>query len=530
MNEVKKLWGQLSQANLVEGDYPEHEDLEKPWYLRLLQGVAGWFAGLLMLGFFALMFSALFDKSSHTLLMVVGILCSVVAYLIFKSKHNDFLNQLAMALSLAGQVMFAFAVFKNIFNISSSGLFILSAYQMVLVFLLPNYLHRLLTSGFALIAFVTGLHEIGLAGIGGAVSAVALSLIWLKDKKWGQYQPLWEPVGYGLSIALVYSQVFILSQRYLFRYKEIDTTSWLVTHAAFLSSLLVALVFINLVWVTLKEFKVPLKSKEAVLSLLFCCIVVAMSFYIIGISTGLLLILLGFIRNRKVLIAIGIFSALGFISWYYYNLHMTLLVKSLILIGIGIAMLVAYALFNYLYSSNKNTKSASFRFSLPTTSQWVIVATVALVLGAVTINISKKEDLIAHGDKLLFRLGPVDPRSIMQGDYMRLRFDLATQIAAKQQKLNTQNTIPQYAGFAVVEKDDKGIVNFVDLYHNQDLSQNQYMIPFKNRNRQIHFTTNAFYFQEGKASHFQKARFGEFRYKNGEMLLVNMVDKDFEVL
>jgi uncharacterized membrane-anchored protein len=530
MNEVKKLWQQLSQANLVIGDYPELEGLEKPWYLRLLQGVAGWFAGFLMLGFFALMFSNLFNKDSHTLLMVVGVLCSVAAYLVFKSKRNDFLNQMAMALSLAGQIMFAFAVFESIFRISSSGLFILAAYQMILVFFLPNYMHRLLTSGFALIAFVTGLHELGLAGIGGAVSAVALSLIWLKDKKWSQYQPLWEPVGYGLSIALVYSQVFILSQRYLFRYKEIDTSSWLVTHAAFISSLLVAVVFINLVWVTLKEFKVPLKSKEAVLALLFCCIVVTMSFYIIGMSTGLLLILLGFIRNRKVLIAIGIFSALGFISWYYYNLHMTLLLKSLILIGIGIAMLVAYALFNYFYSSNKNNKSASFRFSFPTISQWVVVATVVLVLGAVTLNISKKEDLIAHGDKLLFRLGPVDPRSIMQGDYMRLRFDLATQITAKLQQINTQNTIPQYAGFAVVEKDDKGIVNFVDLYHNQDLSQNQFMIPYKNRNHQIHFTTNAFYFQEGMRKHYQQARFGEFRYKNGEMLLVNMVDKDFVVL
>ncbi len=530
MSEVKKLWQQLSQANLVEGDYPEHESLEKPWYLRLLQGVAGWFAGFLMLGFFALMFSALFKKDAHTLLMVVGILCSASAYLIFKRKHNDFLNQLAMALSLAGQIMFAFAVFESIFRINSSGLFILAAYQMILVFLLPNYMHRLLTAGFALIAFITGLQEIGLAGIGSAVIAVALSLIWLKDKKWRHYQPLWEPIGYGLSIALVYSQVFILSQRYIFRYKEIDTLNWLVTNEAFLSSLLVALVFINLVWVTLKEFKVPLKSKEALLALLFCCIVVAMSFYIVGMSTGLLLILLGFIRNRKVLIAIGIFSAMGFISWYYYNLHMTLLVKSLILIGIGIAMLVAYALFNYLYSSNKNTKRALFRFSLPTTSQWIVVATVVLVLGAVTINISKKEDLITHGDKLLFSLGPVDPRSIMQGDYMRLRFELATQIAAKLQQLNTQNTIPQYNGFAVVEKDDKGIVTFVDLYHNQDLTQNQFLIPYKNRNHQIHFTTNAFYFQEGKASHFQQARFGEFRYKNGEMILVNMVDKDFEVL
>ncbi len=530
MKEIKKLWQQLSQANLVDGDFSETLALEKPWFLRLLQGVAGWFAGFLMLGFFALMFSELFNKDSRLALMVVGVLCSIAAYLIFKSKNNDFLNQLALAISLAGQIMFAFSVLGSIFHIRSSGLFVLALYQMLLVFLLPNYLHRLLTAGFALIAFITGLHELGLAGIGSSVSAVALSLIWLKDTKWGKYQQLWEPIGYGISISLVYSQVFLLSQRYMFSYKYIEDESWLLTHATLISSLLVSLVFINLVWVTFKEFKVPLKSKETVLALVFCCVVVAMSFYIIGMSTGLLLMLLGFIRNRKVLIAIGIFSALGFISWYYYNLQVTLLVKSVLLMAVGVAMFATYALLNHLYSPKKSSKETSFKFSQPTTSQWVVVATVVLVLAAVTVNINKKEDLIMYGDKLLFPLAPVDPRSLMQGDYMRLRFDLATQISAKLQQLNTQNTIPEYTGFAVVEKDDKGIVAFVDLYNNHNLTQDQYMIPFKNRNHQIHFTTNAFYFQEGMRKHYQQARFGEFRYKNGEMLLVNMVDKDFNVL
>ncbi len=530
MKEIKKLWQQLSQANLVNGDFSETLELEKPWFLRILLGVAGWFAGFLMLGFFALMFSELFNKDSRLALMVVGVLCSVAAYLIFKSKNNDFLNQLAMALSLAGQIMFAFAVFESIFRISSSGLFILAAYQMVLVFLLPNYMHRLLTAGFALIAFVTGLHELGLAGIGTAVSAVALSLIWLKDTKWGKYQQLWEPIGYGISISLVYSQVFLLSQRYMFSYKYIEDATWLLTYATLISSLLVSLVFINLVWVTLKEFKVPLKSKETVLALVFCCVVVAMSFYIIGMSTGLLLMLLGFIRNRKVLIAIGVFSALGFISWYYYNLQVTLLVKSVLLMAVAVAMFAAYALFNYLYSPKKSTKESSFKFSQPTTSQWVVVATVVLVLGAVTVNINKKEDLIAHGDKLLFPLAPVDPRSLMQGDYMRLRFDLANKISTKLRQINEQNTIEQFTGFAVIEKNENNVVQFVDLYHNQGISKKQILIPYKKRNFQIHFTTNAFYFQEGKRNHYQQARFGEFRYKDGEMLLINMVDKDFNVL
>ena len=530
MNKARKLWSQLSQSNLIVGDYPTQNTIQKPWYLRLLQGVAGWFAGLLMLGFFALTFSELFDYESQLALIIVGILCSVAAYLLFKNKENDFLNQFALALSLAGQALFAFAVFASVFRVTSTGLFVLAAYQLLLVFLLSNYMHRLITSGFALIALIVGLYEIGLLALGVAFCAVALSFIWLKDKNWGKNWQLWEPIGYGLAIALVYSRVFLLYQPYLFSYsyRDIDTSGWFFSHAPLLSSLLVSLVFINLLWTVVKENKKALAPKELLFIFLFGLVVVAMSFYIIGMSTGVLLVLLGFIRERKALLVIGLFSLIGFISWYYYSLQYTLLTKSLLLIGVGILMLGVYAIFNYLYRTNESKRS--FSLSIPSASQWLILTTVAILLLATNISISKKESLLEHGDKLLFRLAPVDPRSIMQGDYMRLRFEVGTKILDKLRLLNTQKKLAQQAGFAVVEKNDKGVVNFVDLYQKQELSDNQYMVPFKYRNQRIKFTTNAFYFQEGKAKHFQQARFGQFRYRNGEMLLTNMVDKDFNVL
>ena len=74
------------------------------------------------------------------------------------------------------------------------------------------------------------------------------------------------------------------------------------------------------------------------------------------------------------------------------------------------------------------------------------------------------------------------------------------------------------------------MVNFVELYTDQELKENQYKLPFKYRNYRIQLTTDAFYFQEGKAQHYNKAVYGEYRYKNGELLLVNLIDKDFKVL
>ena len=52
----------------------------------------------------------------------------------------------------------------------------------------------------------------------------------------------------------------------------------------------------------------------------------------------------------------------------------------------------------------------------------VVVAGLVLVLGAVNLSIRDKEGVLADGRLVLFQLRPVDPRSLMQGDYMILRY------------------------------------------------------------------------------------------------------------
>src|SRR5690606_17741733 len=53
-----------------------------------------------------------------------------------------------------------------------------------------------------------------------------------------------------------------------------------------------------------------------------------------------------------------------------------------------------------------------------------------LVLGVVNYAIHGKERVIRNGEVVFLELAPVDPRSLMQGDYMALRFQLAADIEA----------------------------------------------------------------------------------------------------
>ncbi|TMH00918.1 MAG: hypothetical protein E6H79_16185 [Betaproteobacteria bacterium] len=62
----------------------------------------------------------------------------------------------------------------------------------------------------------------------------------------------------------------------------------------------------------------------------------------------------------------------------------------------------------------------------------LLIALSALaVLLVVNLGIGQKERLIAHGQAVFVALAPVDPRSLMQGDYMRLNFNVPQDVARR---------------------------------------------------------------------------------------------------
>ena len=54
-----------------------------------------------------------------------------------------------------------------------------------------------------------------------------------------------------------------------------------------------------------------------------------------------------------------------------------------------------------------------------------VIAAGVLMLAAVNWGIYARERLLAGGRVVMLELAPVDPRSLMQGDYMALRFKAA---------------------------------------------------------------------------------------------------------
>jgi uncharacterized membrane-anchored protein len=153
---------------------------------------------------------------------------------------------------------------------------------------------------------------------------------------------------------------------------------------------------------------------------------------------------------------------------------------------------------------------------------WVILIGL-VVLAVVNYSIYSREMLVTKGDSVILQLAPVDPRSLMQGDYMALRFAVASE--AQDQILSSKQT----NGFVVLKPDEKGVGRFVRLDDLSALNNGEVRMRYRLRKGQVKFATNAFFFQEGQAKLFEAARFGEFRVnKDGDSVLVEMRDENLQ--
>jgi len=59
----------------------------------------------------------------------------------------------------------------------------------------------------------------------------------------------------------------------------------------------------------------------------------------------------------------------------------------------------------------------------------IVIGMLLVILAVMNFSIVGKEQHLKQGDTVYLKLAPVDPRSLMQGDYMALRFDAADQLS-----------------------------------------------------------------------------------------------------
>ncbi len=156
----------------------------------------------------------------------------------------------------------------------------------------------------------------------------------------------------------------------------------------------------------------------------------------------------------------------------------------------------------------------------------IILAGALLVLGALNAAILRTEHRIANGRTIYLEHAPVDPRSLMQGDYMILNY-------AINRAGELRNGLEGHPsrGALVLKIDDRGVAAFARLDDGSPLAGDEARLRYRRRDWRITTAPASFFFHEGHAERYEKAKYSELRLSpDGVAHLIGLRDKDLAPL
>jgi len=151
--------------------------------------------------------------------------------------------------------------------------------------------------------------------------------------------------------------------------------------------------------------------------------------------------------------------------------------------------------------------------------KWIVIAfNLILVLFLFNKSIFEKEKVLSEGKLVLLRLAPVDPRSLMQGDYMRLNYEISR---------NIPNDSISKRGYCIVRLNEDGIGTKIRLQNDiKPLNEDEYAIVYTASNWRINIGAESYFFEEGQAEKYDSAKYGGMKIDNhGNNILIGLYDE-----
>ncbi|MGJ7524627.1 GDYXXLXY domain-containing protein [Variovorax sp. GB1P17] len=535
---------------LLPPDAQWPKDDSRPWPVLLLTALGAWLAVLPLLGAVALTFGSALLKQGPAL-YIFGLILLAASVLILRQRGLAlFVEQLCLPAMVLGLCCLGWALFRD--NTVFAAALGMCAVSLVLAWLTPLHWLR------ALLGLMLGVFLIVAAMAWPNGNKAFWDLVWLERFRWTWW--LYAHIGLAVWLLVLYLLPRLASAR----------TASLLTSLAdgWCVQLLLTLVLLSGATFMLGGM-VPgadmgqelvgvnavsgMGAKLQILVSVLCAVGAAVllgrcwpalrQMPVLGLGVAVLLaVLCGFVPNlgavclcaaalavtrRWRLAALGCAAALWIVGSFYYQLTWPLADKALLLVAIGAAL---GALAWLASRSNASSADAAGAAPIaPVTGVWwknkqlagIVLAGVATLVVA-NIAIFQKENTIRNGQPVFVRLAPVDPRSLMQGDYMQLNFALPDRLRWGDHDNGDQRP-------TVLVRPNPAVPSTYTLHVPAAGEQKEAAdleVPLSAKNGGWVFVTDAWFFKEGDAERFTHARYGEFRIlPNGSALLVGMADE-----
>lgn len=519
---------ELIQSAAERGILPEHathEDTTRPWPIVLMTGLGAWLAAIPFIAVIFMIGGDVLTWGPMSYLMG-GLFLAGALFILRGDGRSEFVEQLALPALLVGGVLLGMGLYRDTQPLIAGALLTLIALG-VAWRITQNWLRVLLgavacSTFIAMVANNTKFDEMQLWG--GIHCAL---LVWLVATTLSDKQPVsatnagnliaLESASGGwialvlFGLAAISGKTFMLGAQWNHMGSRGLASTLVGAPLPQTVSLIMAIAgaaWLAHSWTVLRTPRL----------LLVAALLAALSWLIPMLGGALLVLAVCVASSRWIPAATAAVAAAWIFGSFYYQLNVSLSSKAAIMTCMG----AAFGLIAWL-----NWRRQSRRDATPVhASRWRqtgIAVSLAATLIVANGAIWQKENLIANGRPVFMELAPADPRSLMQGDYMALRFhmpvlDKAELSAARRIKV-------------VAKIDARSVAIMQGIDSGKPLEPDEILIELLHTGGGLRPATDAWHFKEGEADRWAKARFGEFRIDGqGRALLVGLRGANLEKL
>ncbi|WP_426745357.1 DUF4401 domain-containing protein [Myxococcus faecalis] len=303
-----------------------------PWFVKAFAAFGAWLAAIFLLSFFACV--GLWDEEE--VFAVIGIVLVIAAVALRRTIHGVFLEQLTLALTLAGVGMAGVGVAQ--FGSDNAGVGAGLVLCLVLLFVYPDSTLRFLAtlgagaaSLYLLLELVSGqVMDLGLLACTGLLHWLFLQQARLRT---GKYGDLVGPVSFALACGLPAAMLTRLAS-FL-----VETHEWSLTLPMPLLTLGLTAITLYTAWHIMREHDLPPSGAPGAAVFAALTLVAVLTVHTPTVICAVGLMALGFHRRSNLMVGIATAFLLASGAWYYYDLSVTLLAKALALMGSGLILL-----------------------------------------------------------------------------------------------------------------------------------------------------------------------------------------------
>ena len=169
-----------------------------------------------------------------------------------------------------------------------------------------------------------------------------------------------------------------------------------------------------------------------------------------------------------------------------------------------------------------------------------------IILFVITGFSAMKEENYKKLDSYFYlELAPVDPRSILQGDYMTLNYDITDKVSdfiynnrtyiydgENENEVEEIRELRKLAdakkAYIAVRLDENKVAKFVKVTKEKTDEKDLLFIAYKTDGFDVNINANSYLFQEGTGNKYQDARYSKVVLVGDKLRLVDLRDKDFK--